>query len=312
MYKNLKEQLMGAEAESQFVIAINIDIRGFTDFCRRSDTAEVALLIRTIYLKIINEYFPDVDFCKPTGDGMMIVIPYENHFREKINDVVNTCLELRTAFESFCNDDVKIYFSVPDKIGIGISRGNACCIKANGNIIDYSGQVLNVANRLMDIARPEGIIVENNFDISILNENDLFEPDSVYLIGVAEKESIDIFCQKDSVMITAFNKNPIGIYDWTTVSRKIESNKISTHAVSYSINLENEPYSEDAIIVQLFWEDKSSGAVIDGIYNKDEYKLEKIGNNYRMKINYNLIRKVIESEAIAKDSVVTTVVTYPV
>jgi hypothetical protein len=53
MYKNLIEQLTDAVAESQFVIAINIDIREFTEFYRGSDSAEVALFIRTMYLKTI-------------------------------------------------------------------------------------------------------------------------------------------------------------------------------------------------------------------------------------------------------------------
>jgi len=317
MYKNLKDQLMKAEAESRFIIAINIDIRGFTDFCRRSNTSEVALFIQTIYLKIINEYFPDLEFCKPTGDGMLIVMPYKKaSFIERINFVVNKCVDLLNSFNSFCNNDQSIYFSVPDRIGIGISRGDACCIKSNGCIIDYSGQVLNIASRLMDITRPKGIIIQDNFDINVLDEytRGLFESDKVYLQGVAEKEPISVYYHKDSVIINTLNKAPMGIYKWVEQRRMLHPKDIPYSVKYYSITLKNTPYSENAIVVELYYPDKITGTKgnISIVLAKERYKIEKIGDAYKIKVSKEIIKELLENEELSEDDVFTTKITYPI
>lgn len=314
MYKNLKEQLLKSNAESQFVIAVNVDIRGFTDFCRRSKDAEVSLFLQTIYLRITSEYFPTVEFCKPTGDGLMIVIPYQKEsFSESMNSVLTKCIELLDSFDSFCKDDDNIYFPVPDKIGIGISRGCSCCIKANGTIIDYSGQVLNVASRLMDIARPKGIIVENNFDINTLDGDYAFGTDSVYLTGVAEREPVNIYYQKDDVTIKTFNKHPIGVSDWKTIERKIQYKEIAPFE-TYSITLEGEPYSEGAIVIQTVCPDKRTGTRgdISSFLNKEDWELKRIGDTYIIYFKTNSIKQLIDEEMIDEDDVVRTIVIYPI
>ena len=132
-----------------------MDIRGFTPFCQREDSADVATYIKKIYINIIETYFMDANFIKPTGDGLLIIKNYnEEDIREISNDVIEKCMEIVEIFPTLLNDDPMINFETPKNIGLGIARGSACCLKNDDKIIDYSGRILNLASRLMDIARP--------------------------------------------------------------------------------------------------------------------------------------------------------------
>jgi hypothetical protein len=74
----------GVSFTSEFVIAVNADIRGFTSFNETSDSKEAALFISKVYKKLISEYFPK-NFFKLTGDGLLVVVPC--HEKQKTNVV---------------------------------------------------------------------------------------------------------------------------------------------------------------------------------------------------------------------------------
>jgi hypothetical protein len=55
------------------VVAILLDIRGFSNFAERGGSFDTAYYLRSIYTTILRGRFPDRDFFKPTGDGMMLI-----------------------------------------------------------------------------------------------------------------------------------------------------------------------------------------------------------------------------------------------
>ena len=69
MHTIFKESLKNAIGVAKFVIAINIDVRGFSSFSKQVESPESALFIKKIFLKIINKYFNTASFFKSTGDG---------------------------------------------------------------------------------------------------------------------------------------------------------------------------------------------------------------------------------------------------
>ena len=74
MNEGFRKLLEKATGKSQYIIVIVLDIRGFTPFCQIADSLDVATYIKKIYMKIIDDYFPDASFYKPAGDGLLITI----------------------------------------------------------------------------------------------------------------------------------------------------------------------------------------------------------------------------------------------
>lgn len=122
MYTKLRELLEKAKGVSQQIVAINLDIRGFTPFCEGKDSFDVAAYITKVYMKIIDGYFSEAQFYKPTGDGLLIAIPCEKQVKSTINKVMESCLKLVEDFCNLCEREEVIYFPTPDKVGIGIAR----------------------------------------------------------------------------------------------------------------------------------------------------------------------------------------------
>jgi hypothetical protein len=138
------EQIKKSKGMSEYVISLFIDIRGFTDFCGQVDSRNVATYISKLYVKILDEYFPDVTYTKPMGDGLFIAIRYEEEqVVELCNAVMASCLRLVKDFSTILSNEIMITEKVPEKVGIGITRDSACCIVSDdGDIIDYSGKTL--------------------------------------------------------------------------------------------------------------------------------------------------------------------------
>jgi hypothetical protein len=66
MHHELRELLRTASGESRFVLAANVDIRGFSSFF--ADSSQAAAYLSSAYTKILDDYFPAASFFKPTGD----------------------------------------------------------------------------------------------------------------------------------------------------------------------------------------------------------------------------------------------------
>jgi class 3 adenylate cyclase len=217
MHRQLKELLVKAVGVSEFVVAINLDVRGFSSFAKLAESSEAALFLKRIYLRILDEVFSDASFFKPTGDGLLIVVSYtEETLKEVLTKTVESALLTVDQFPSLCADDPMINFAVPSKLGIGMARGAATRLTSEGKILDYSGRPLNLASRLMDLARPSGIVCDGSFGIDLLAQDisSKFGTESVYVRSLAEKEPITIHYSKDTVKLSPASRQPIEANRW--------------------------------------------------------------------------------------------------
>lgn len=75
MHKDFLKLLEKATGRDEYVIAVNLDIRGFTQFSQSVESLPVATYIKKVYLKIMKGYFKNASYYKPTGDGLIVIIP---------------------------------------------------------------------------------------------------------------------------------------------------------------------------------------------------------------------------------------------
>jgi class 3 adenylate cyclase len=211
MKDSLRQALEDAIGTTEFLITIVGDIRGFSTFSQRHESEEVALFIKRVYIKLIDEYFPFCDYFKATGDGLLLGVHYdEKDVREKVQQTVRGCVRAVRDFHKFCRDDPMINFTPPDKLGFGVARGTACALVSDGQVIDYSGHLPNITSRLMDIARPFGVVLDGQLGIELLPAatRRLFRPEKVYIRSVAEREPHLIYAMKNAVEVPAVLRKP--------------------------------------------------------------------------------------------------------
>jgi class 3 adenylate cyclase len=202
---NLREGLANAVGVSEYAIVISADIRGFSDFSDDHESPDVATYIREVFIQMIDEYFPFGSFFKSTGDGLMITVHFD---RDTVVDMlarsVSSAVRCVEDFPTFSRDNPMITFATPTNLGIGIARGTTCCLMTDGKILDYSGQLMNLAARLQDLARPRGVVMDGAFGHNLLNREtqEMFIPAKAYIRGIAETAARDIFILKDVVQIS--------------------------------------------------------------------------------------------------------------
>lgn len=217
MHHLFREELDAADGRSEFVIALNLDIRGFSDWSLKVDSAQTALYLKKLYAKLIDTFFQSASFIKPTGDGLLVIetIQEENLVPALSRSITNS-KKIVEGFSEYCSDEAMINFAVPEKVGIGLARGSASRLASSDRTLDYSGHVLNLASRLMDLARPEGLVVDGNFGLPLLEE-DLageFKKHAVYLKGVSPNTPIDVFCWPASIQIPSIHLKSLEEEDW--------------------------------------------------------------------------------------------------
>lgn len=265
MHKIFRKALDTATGVSQFVIAVIVDIRGFSAFSQTRESPDTAMFIKRVYMKLIDSYFNFASFYKSTGDGLLLTIPFnESNLKEMAQKTVENCIACHTEFGDICSGDPIINFEVPEKIGIGIARGTACCLVSGENTIDYSGRLLNLTSRLTDLARPSGIVIDGNFGITLLDENirDNFQEQYVYLDGIAEDEPIQVYFTKKFTSIPKHNTQPIAEKRWRYVEdTKSLRDLLKLHRFRH--HLESEPASVEDIKITVEYP-----SVIDGKTSK--------------------------------------------
>ena len=202
---DLREGLANAVGVSEYAIIVSADIRGFSDFSDDHESPDVATYIREVFIHMIDEYFPFGTFFKSTGDGLMITVHFD---RDTVVDMltrtVSGAVRCVEDFPTFSRNNPMITFETPTNMGIGIARGTTCCLMTDGKILDYSGQLMNLAARLQDLARPRGVVIDGAFGHNLLNRElqELFIPAKAYIRGIAETAARDIFIMKDVVEIS--------------------------------------------------------------------------------------------------------------
>jgi class 3 adenylate cyclase len=209
--QELQNKLETANGQTEHVVALIFDIRGFTNFCKsEGDSVNIANFVKRVYIKVISDYFSDGAFYKPTGDGMLIVFRCApSKEGEKAITVVQNAVKLVEEFNTLCKGDKLVYFKTPSNIGVGISRGSACCISSKNEIIDFSGKPLNLAARLSDMARPFGVVFDESVSSCISSQEieKNFLSDNVYVKGLAEDEPIKVFHTKKAIIPNSFKKH---------------------------------------------------------------------------------------------------------
>lgn len=256
--KMLRDQLENAAGESEHVVAVNLDVRGFSSFCERNESANVVVFVREVYKRLIDRYFPQVPFVKTTGDGLLIVIPYtKESLGEVANQTLHACMQVHEAFPSLCADDPMINFKVPQKIGIGLSRGTVSRITANGGTLDYSGRAINLASRLMNIARPNGIVFDAEYLRGLALPSDLkktFSKARIWLWGIAESEPVGVYYSKAcGTKIPPMHRKRLDEREWKTddsVSVPFGKFELNTKRdFEHVLALSYEPQNPDEIYV---------------------------------------------------------------
>ena len=265
----LREALEHARGQSEYIFAVVADIRGFSEFSRGHDSREVATYIKRVYIQLIDKYFPFAKFYKATGDGLLIAIPFEDDsLKETAQRTVDACVKCVSEFADICKSDPMVHFSVPDKIGFGIAWGPACCLaSADSSVLDYSGHLLNLASRLMDLARPAGVVLDGAFGIGLLDEDsrNLFSEEEVYVRSVAETEPTKVYVLKDVVEIPEQAKQPIRVEHWETVTRSHTVRDWRKFDVkSYTVELPRRLKRSDGMIVELRHRPRLRGTTLEG------------------------------------------------
>jgi class 3 adenylate cyclase len=211
MHRDLKALLHDAVGESRFAMVVFLDVRGFSSFAKLAESSETAVFLTTVYTKILDDFFPDASFFKPTGDGLLIVLDYDrDSMKEVVTKAVETSLQLVEAFATLTKDDPMVNFDVPGKIGIGLARGAATRLVSGGKTLDYSGRPLNLAARLMNVARPAGVVFDPSLDLDLLPTPIArrFASEQVYIRGLADDVPMAVYVQKGVTTVEDFYKRP--------------------------------------------------------------------------------------------------------
>lgn len=225
MLTALIDKFKNANGRSEFVIAIVCDIRGFSSFSKLHEAPDIAMFSKRFYVKLLEEYFVDTDFAKSTGDGLLLLFRYsEGNLQQVADSVLRSCLNVVRDFPTMMKDDAMINYAVPEAVGFGIARGTAFCLYSDDEVVDYSGQTLNLASRLNDFARPHGVVIDGSFMMPVIPEDmrSIFYTDLVFVRGIAEEFPREVFCSNDVVIPT---------------EARIPEKKSTLRSVDHSVNV---------------------------------------------------------------------------
>jgi len=319
MISELRKKLETAVGTTEHIIALILDIRGFTPFCKEEESLNVANFIKRVYIRTIDDYFPKASFYKPTGDGLLIVMSYtQQSLKDTLETTIKKSLSLLQDFGKLCEGDEMVYFATPNKVGIGISRGAACCISSGGTVVDYSGRVINLASRLNDLARPCGVVFDSGLGISLLPKEiqELFVSENVYIRGVAEDKPIAIYYTKGLTIIPPSRKEPLIEPRWITLTETVKYAKLMKNqlsgAILHSFPLKEKPLDENQIYIEVGFKE------IDGTRHWYEYNVTdkgvtylQRGTRYYVKFTFSELLKDLGKLGAKKDSIITFDFSYP-
>jgi class 3 adenylate cyclase len=300
--KAFRESLETAVGVSSQIIIVFADVRGFSNFSKGNDATDVAEFVRSVYLRII-ESFPFADFYKTTGDGLLITIPYRrSDLKEKAAATVKACLDIVENFATFCAGDPMVNFDVPQHVGFGIVRGSACRLVSGDAIVDYSGHRLNLAARLMDLARPDGVVIDHNFDTSLLDESTrkLFTAESAYVRSLAEEIPISIQIQTERVILPDYAKYPLSIELWETIEEKKSIPQWRLSGPLWGMTLPKSLKRPDGVRLRYSFPvlKKAKPTGLRQSRDYSEFKLQQIGNETMVVIDLSPMLKSIKENKL--------------
>jgi len=316
MHRKFRESLDAAEGHSEYIIAVVVDIRGFSEFSKKHESPDTAMYIKKVYMRLIDDYFTTASFYKSTGDGLLVTFPYtESTLKEVASNTVKFCLRCYKEFGHVCDNDPMINFDIPGRVGIGIARGPACCLKSNDLILDYAGHILNLASRLMNLARPSGIVIDGDFTIELLNDEDreLFEESKAYLRGIAEESPKTLYTLKGVVNIPSEYLQPFKLEQWVSIKQEWTIKEWQAVTSFFRVDLENYLRRPGAIRVTVIYPKKVRGKLNSGLtiyHDFEAFKYREIAGQPSVRINIDEMLKYLKSEKIQSNKKVTLKIDY--
>ena len=240
-------------------------------------------------MRLIDDYFPFATFYKATGDGLLLTVPFdEKTLQDQAQITVDGCLRSLREFAEVCKDDPMINFSTPDKIGFGVARGTACCLTSGDTVLDYSGHLLNLTTRLMDLARPSGIVLDGAFGLDLLSEETqaLFEAQNLYIRSVAEEQPKTAFVLKGAVEIPEQAKRPLRFEHWETVVEAKTVREWNLAGPWWRVELPVRLKRADGLTVTLIHPSIRGGRVVKGVFTCSDFTAFR----YFVQANQSLVR----------------------
>jgi class 3 adenylate cyclase len=313
MLEDMVRKFRDAEGRSEFVIAVVCDIRNFSGFSVGRQAPEIAMFIRKFYEKLLSVYFTDAVFAKPTGDGLLMAFRYKYDQADLLvvaESVLKQCQKAIQDYPTMFTDDLMINYPLPERIGFGVARGTAFCLFAGEEVIDYSGQILNLASRLNDLAKPGGVVVDGAFLLGVIPKvlHDEFRMEEVYIRSIAEDEPHKIYCSKD-VVISEAAKTPINSHTWEKAERIVPYGQIRKVSSIYSLQMPVEPASKDKCKLKMSWMSLVNPGHMTSIEVID-FSLIKDAEGNRITFDLANERERLADEALKSDSEVTICVHY--
>jgi class 3 adenylate cyclase len=241
MHRDLQRLLRSASGESSFVLAVNVDIRGFSSFF--SDSSQAAAYLSRAYTRVLDDYFPDVSFFKPTGDGLLLVkVIEEKSLKETVTSFITAAIKLNSEFADICAASDLINFATPPYVGIGLARGTATKISSGRKTLDFSGLPLNLASRLMDLARPSGVVFDESLGPQLLDDELLsqFDKSAAYVKGIADQTPLTVYAT-DAVRIPDANRRPFGAERYTQPEDKISFREVKNRVPTFVYRFQRRP-----------------------------------------------------------------------
>jgi hypothetical protein len=182
-------------------------------FAAKGESFDSAIYLRSVYSTILTDHFPDADFFKPTGDGLLLVheLPSEApSVPPRVSSILARCVALADEFGQITAEDFMVNFAVPQLLGIGVARGSVTRLVSGALVLDYTGRCLNLAARLMDKARPSGVVFADQHAPQLMEPEVAlhFSEDCICIRGISEQEPISISIT-GGVLITPADREPL-------------------------------------------------------------------------------------------------------
>jgi class 3 adenylate cyclase len=317
MHRIFRNALTDASGESEFVIAIVIDIRGFSAFSQMRESPDTAMYIKRVYMTLIDVYFRFATYYKSTGDGLLLTVPFnEKNIQKVVQKVLNSCINCHSDFANITEGDPMINYEVPTKIGIGVARGTACRLFSGDKTIDYSGRLLNLTSRLNDLARPSGIVIDGDFGINLLTDKQqaIFQETDVYIKGIHEVDSTKIYFTPEFTIISDYNKKPIIEKEWQVKCyTQSYAQMLSIGDKFYQIILDSVPRSANDIKIICSHRMVKSGKVVKGLLHRrtfTDFEFVLTENKPAIVMNYPKLCKKLKRSGVKRNMDVEIAVSY--
>ena len=322
MHREFARLIGKARGRAEHAIVVYVDIRGFSAFSEKQESPNAAIYIRKVYEKLIKDYFSNATFFKPTGDGLLIIIGYDEQslkdLKQLARETFSKCFKLLKDFPNFCKNDPMVNFSVPSRIGIGIARGIVCCLYVDDKgekILDYSGRILNLGARLMDVARPSGIVFDQNFQLDLLTKpiREKFSKESVYVSGIAESVPLKIYYSTDLTQIGTHRKTPIAEEKWDKITDTNTVKQIGTIAKWMNYSVDQRPIGTDQINATVRFPKMVKGKTSEGVVNVRDVtklKINRRGTEYSISVDFNDIQRILNNHGLKQSHKVELTIHY--